>query len=129
MRLIPIVFLALLAACATPLERCVSQARASLTAAESELRELEQILARGYAIEYRTRSYPVFVTCVDGDGDPYPCVRERTQRVPKRVPVNLVRVAQRADEIRARLPALQTSADTGAAQCRNVYADSLAEQR
>ncbi|ETX28080.1 hypothetical protein RISW2_09915 [Roseivivax isoporae LMG 25204] len=113
-----------LAACATPVERCVSQATESLRAAEGELKELEATLARGYAVETEIRTYPVFVTCggYRTGVAPYPCVRDRVVRSPKRVPVDLAEVRRRASDIRERLPALQASADQGAAQCRAAYA-------
>ncbi|MHA6346566.1 hypothetical protein [Roseivivax sp. CAU 1761] len=113
--------LLLLAACATPVERCVTQATEGLRAAEAELRTLEATLARGYAVEERVRSHPVFTTCGFGP-ERRPCVAERVVRVPRKVPVNLVEVRRRADELRARLPELQRSADAGAGQCRAAYA-------
>ncbi|WP_306131451.1 excinuclease ABC subunit B [Roseivivax marinus] len=128
MRALPILGLLLLAACATPLERCVSQARSSLTAAETELRDLERTIARGYAIEYRVRTYPVYTTCRGYKGTIHPCWRDRVQRVPRRVNVNMDEVRRRAADLRARIPALSASADRGAEQCRATYAQIAAQE-
>lgn len=123
-RLSPFLLLAAglgLAGCATPVERCVSQASRSAAAAETELRELEATLARGYAVETSVRTYPVMATC-----GPYkarrPCIADRVVRVPRRVPVNLAQVNRRAEELRAELPGLRRAAERGAAQCRSAYA-------
>ncbi|SLN51686.1 hypothetical protein ROJ8625_02583 [Roseivivax jejudonensis] len=126
--LLPVLVL-LLHGCATPLERCVSQARASQSAAENELRELERTLARGYATERRVRTRPVFGSCYAGPGKRYPCVGERAYPYTARVKVDLGQVQRRADELRARLPALTRSAEAGAAQCRAAYAASLAPEQ
>ncbi|SFE57802.1 hypothetical protein [Roseivivax sediminis] len=128
MRRLSLAFLLVLAACATPLERCVSQAGARVAAAEDELRELERTLARGYAVEIDVRTVPVFTTCYYGKHGRRPCVADRVQRFPRRVPVDLTEVRRRAEEIRASLPDMREAAQAGAAQCRTLHADSLAPQ-
>lgn len=111
-----------LAACLSPLERCVQQATESLRAAETELAELQATLARGYALEKRIVTYPVYTTCVNhGDDQIYPCFRDVARTVTKRVPVNLDVVQRRAEELRRVIPELRPAAEAGAAQCRAAY--------
>lgn len=70
-----------LAACQSPMERCVAQATESLRAAERELASAEATLARGHALETRRRSIPIYTSCRAGDGRVYPCFRDWEQEV------------------------------------------------
>ncbi|MCE0505308.1 excinuclease ABC subunit B [Roseivivax sp. GX 12232] len=112
-----------LAACQSPMERCVAQATESLRAAERELASAEATLARGHAIETRRRSIPIYTSCRAGDGRIYPCFRDWEQEVTVKVPVDLARVAARAETLRADIAALRPVAAEGAAQCRAVLGE------
>lgn len=124
MRLAFLFPLLLLAACATPVERCVNQASATYRAAFAELQQAEATLARGYALRRVQVSVPYFGRCRDSDGELYPCFRERYQTVTRRENVDLEQVRRRAQDLRNQLPGLQRSADAGATQCRAVYAEA-----
>lgn len=119
-----LLLLPLLAACASPMERCVSQATAPLRSAERELSRLETVLARGYAI--RTKEIPTYrpELCRDSDGKIRTCFEWDEIEIETIERVDLFQVRRRADDIRARLPALQASADAGAAQCRTLLAET-----
>lgn len=116
----------ILAACATPVERCVNQASAAYRATFDELREAEATLARGYALRRVQVSVPFYTTCRGPKKRRYPCFRERYQTVTRRENVDLTEVRSRTQDLRAQLPALQRSADTGATQCRAIYAEAEA---
>jgi hypothetical protein len=66
--------LALLAACGTPLERCVLRAERDVRLLTEELAERQGNLIRGYAIETRIvpRLGPAW--CRDGEGRVYSCI-------------------------------------------------------
>ena len=61
--------LLLLAACATPLERCVNQATRELRTVEALIAETEANIARGYAIEEERVPYSYFTWCARDDDD------------------------------------------------------------
>ncbi|MGG7644882.1 hypothetical protein ACQ5SP_08775 [Rhodovulum sp. YNF3179] len=61
--------LLVLAACATPLERCVTQATRELRTVEGLIAETEANIARGYAIEEERVPYSYFTWCARGDVD------------------------------------------------------------
>ncbi len=100
-RLLPIAGLAatlLLAACATPREACIAQARGSLRVLQELAAESRANLARGYALETRTDIRVVRGTCTgtneDGSTFTFPC--EETQTRDRRVPVPIDLTAEAA---------------------------------
>ena len=111
-----------LAACMSPLERCVAQANRSLWAAEAELREREATLARGYALEQRTRTIPFYTTCrervINGPDRFYTCFRDVVRTRTVRVPVDLVVIRARISALKTEISALHPAAEAAAAQCR-----------
>ncbi|QFS84049.1 hypothetical protein FIU97_14940 [Roseivivax sp. THAF40] len=108
-----------LAACLSPLERCVEQANRSLWAAEAELRETEATLARGFALESVESSVPFYTTCYDeGLGQRVPCFEDVTSTRTVRVPVNLDEVRRRRDDLRREIAELRPAAEAAAQTCR-----------
>ena len=117
----PFAVLFLLAACATPAERCLSDASAAYRAALTEQGRIAQDLGRGYT--YRTKFERVtrWVTCRGPNGAPYPCRDSDMQPVTRKVPVDRAALQARLDGIVARLPALRQAAAADQAQCRALY--------
>lgn len=116
-------FLLILAACATPVERCVNQAEKPYRQALAEDRELAETLARGYEIRSVRVPFQKFTRCENSKGTVYPCWRTYYRWVDRRVRVDLDEVRARKAEIAARLPSLQAAASAGSAQCRAAYPD------
>ncbi|SIS97280.1 hypothetical protein SAMN05421759_10861 [Roseivivax lentus] len=109
----------LLAACLSPLERCVEQANRSLWAAEEELREIEATLARGYALETVETTVPFYTTCYDSSLDRrVPCFEDLTRTRTIRVEVDEAELRRRRDELAAQIVVLRPGAEAAAAECR-----------
>ena len=82
--------LLLLAACATPEQRCVGPTMAELRTVERLIAETERNIARGYAIAREPGVRTRLTTCLPGDG-PYtfcvydqPVVRDRPVAIDRR---------------------------------------------
>ncbi len=111
--------LLLLAACQSPLERCVAQANRSLWDAEAELREIEATLARGYALETEERTIPFYTTCYDEFAERrVPCFEDVTHRRTVRVLVDLDVLRARRDALQASIRDLRPAAEAAAQTCR-----------
>jgi hypothetical protein len=114
-RILP--FLLLLAACATPQERCINDAAAPYRAALKERAEIAKTLSRGfdYVTEFETRR--VFTRCRTKDGDFYPCWDRETRPVTRRVPIDRSTLEVRDAQLARDLPGLERAAERGAAAC------------
>ena len=117
--LIP-VFL-LLAACATPQERCINDAAAPYRAALKERAEIAKSLSRGfdYVTEYETRR--VFTRCEVSDGKFVPCWDRETYPVTRRVPVDRAALQARDAQLARDLPGLDRAADRGTTACLQAF--------
>lgn len=115
LRFIPI--LLLLAACATPQERCINDAAAPYRAALKERAEIAETLSRGfdYVTEFRTRR--VFTRCKTHDGGWVPCWDRETYPVTRRVAIDRDVLQRRDAQLARDLPGLQRAAERGAAAC------------
>lgn len=114
-RLIPI--LLLLAACATPQERCINDAAAPYRAALKERAEIATTLSRGFdwVTEYQTRR--VFTRCKTHDGGWVPCWDRQTYPVTRRVPIDRTALQTRDAQLARDLPGFERTAERGAAAC------------
>nr|WP_283254924.1 excinuclease ABC subunit B [Marivita sp. GX14005] len=113
--------LALLAACATPQERCINDAAAPYRAALKERAEIAETLARGfdYVTEFRTRR--VFTRCHRADGGFVPCWDRETYPVTRRVPIDRAVLTARDAQLARDLPALEKAAQRGADACLAAF--------
>lgn len=89
--IIPLMTLLLIAACATPQQKCISQASLTLRKAERKAAKIEQDLARGYAIHRETVLVPTVEICTDAKGKSYQCIDHdhRTIRTPVAIDADL----------------------------------------
>ena len=115
MRMIP--FLLLLAACATPQERCINDAAAPYRAALKERAAIAKSLSRGfdYVTEFETRR--VFTHCKVGKDGWVPCWDRKTYPVTRRVPIDRDSLTKRDAQLARDLPSLERAAERGAAAC------------
>lgn len=113
--------LLLLAACATPQERCINDAAAPYRAALKERADIAKSLARGFDIvtEYRTRR--VFTRCKTKDGGWVPCWDRETSPVTRRVPVDPAELKARDAQLARDLPRLERAAERGTAACLQAF--------
>ena len=123
--------LALLSACATPRDVCVSQQTRDLRVVDELIAEDEATLARGYALDRRTELRSRLTLCTGlsrGNGRLSTGVRycsapeTRTRVVPQAV--NLREVSARLEGLRAKRAELSAQASRGIAACRARFADT-----
>jgi len=120
--------LALVAACVSEQDSCVSNASRDLTIVNQLIAETRANVSRGYALEERTDMTTIEKVCEivqDGGGIlRVPC----NEMVPNRsmVPVAIDLVAEQAklDSLLARQPQMQAQANAAIEQCRLYYPDS-----
>ncbi len=119
MRRLALIVLIPLAACATPRQQCERAAVRELNTVSKLIVELEQNIARGYAIERRVEPHVTMRFCLgERDNEDVGLVfcRETEQRVVKRA------VAIDIDSERDKLTALRAKRD----ELRRIAADALA---
>lgn len=123
--------LALLAACATPQERCVSQATRDLRIVDRLVGESQRTLARGYGIERYQTSRPTWRQCGwypqrlrDGRivaGAPRMCWDDEVVTRERAVAVNLNEEAQTLESLQSKRNALVRTSNAAVAQCQALY--------
>jgi hypothetical protein len=117
--LIPICLI--LAACATPQERCINDAAGPYQAALSERAKIATSLSRGfdYVTEYETRR--VFTRCKTKDGGWVGCWDRETYPVTRRVPVDRASLQARDAQLARDLPQLERAAERGTQACLKAF--------
>ena len=117
--------LALLAACATPQERCIRQGASEQTRLVNEVRETEANISRGYAIHRQTVPETIFHTCRRiRDGKVvgyYPCPETYYRTVETPVSINIGEERKKLRGLKDALPGASKRASEAAAQCRIQY--------
>ena len=113
--------LALLAACATPQEACISQARAEVAALEARISTAQGNIERGYAIHRQTVPYTYVDSCLDDAGALYPCEKSGTRIEETPVAIDVAEERAKLARYRAELPVLKAQAQAQIAQCRIAY--------
>lgn len=122
--LIPLCALALLAACATPQERCLRDAAAPWREALEERARIARDLARGYTFETEFERVTRYRICRANKDTVYPCWETDMQPVTKRVPVDAAVLQSRDAELARALPGLRAAAERDTAQCRILYPET-----
>lgn len=94
--------LALLAltACATPQQRCISDAAQTLRKAERKANRIEANIDRGYAIHRQTILVPVAETCEDAKGNSYACVDHDHRTIETPVAIDIAEERRKLAELR-----------------------------
>ena len=130
-RLVPLSLLALLAACGTPQEQCISQNTRDLRTVEKLIQEAQTNLQRGYALDKRTERYRTFEPCLlpsppDANGNPQPprramCpdTKTRSYTVPKSIDLDLE--ARKLAQLQDKHKVLLRQAESVVAQCKAKY--------
>ena len=117
--------LALLAACATPQERCIRQGATEQTRLLGEIKVTEGNIARGYAIHRQTLPETVFYRCRRiHDGKVvgyYPCPETIYRTIETPVPIVVAEERKKLRGLKDALPGAQDRAAEAAAQCRLHY--------
>ena len=117
--------LALLAACATPREQCISDVTRDTKVLSSLINEVRGNLARGYALDRRqdVRSIPKTCRARDEDGELFRFRCDETQTVTTVVPVAIDLNAERAKlaSLEERFAQSQAASNQAVAQCIAVH--------
>lgn len=117
---------AVLSGCATPKDRCISNATQQYRSVESALATAEGNITRGYAIHTQRVPYTVNQTCFRTDPYtkmtiPYSCpsTQYRTETTP--VAIDIAEERQKAAQYRNMLPELRRQATQGVQQCNAQF--------
>ncbi|MBT0958335.1 hypothetical protein IV417_13160 [Alphaproteobacteria bacterium KMM 3653] len=117
---------ALLAACGTPYEQCVSRAERDVRVLDRLIGEVEGNIARGYGLRKETYTVTVHSTCVvgkkkDGKRKTEPCLKERVQT--RNVPEAIDLGAERAKlaSMKAERTKKANAAQANIASCAAQY--------
>lgn len=114
--------LALLAACATPQQQCLSQNSVELRAVQSQISSIEATLARGYALHVQRVPYTAMGVCFSkAKGGAYPCPETRWRDDERPVAVDMNDQRARLSALKKKLPALQKAYTNAEAACRAAY--------
>ncbi len=120
-RLSAVAAFALLAACATPQEACISQAQADVRALEARIATAQGNIERGYAIHRQSVPYTYVDVCFDDTGTAYQCQQNATRIEETPVTIDVAEERAKLARYRAQLPALRAKAQAQIAQCRLTY--------
>ncbi|RYI19464.1 MAG: hypothetical protein EON48_09165 [Acetobacteraceae bacterium] len=127
MKRLSLLALAVLAACGTPQEQCISRNTRDLRTVDRLIKETEGNLARGYAFETITVYEDYWTTCAapaTAEGEPAklrPCLDERavTEQRPKAIDLNAE--ARKLDSLNAKRKDLSRQAEKVIAACKTQY--------
>ncbi|MGR3375578.1 excinuclease ABC subunit B [Salipiger abyssi] len=121
---IPLTALLLLAACATPQERCLRDAAGPWRAALKERERIAEDLARGFTYETKFEERTRFRWCAGGTGQLYPCWESDAQPVTRRIPVDAEALRARDAELARALPELRRAAEADMERCRVAFPEA-----
>ena len=116
-----ILALALLAACATPLQKCVNDAQRQHKALITAIATAQGNLDRGYAIHRQRVPYTYWGYCHNAYGHSYFCPKTRTRLVETPVRIDLDEERKKLTALKRQLPATQRRADDAIGQCHALY--------
>ncbi len=125
---------ALLVACGTPQEQCISAGTRDLRTVEALISQTEGNLQRGYALEERVREEKTFGFCqppaqpAPPPGElppppppPEPCWKTEVKTVTEAVAIDLEAEARKLKQLKQKRAGLQRQAEQLAAECRVRY--------
>ena len=117
--------LALLAACATPREQCISDVSRDFRVLNSLVAQTQANLARGYAVVEEQEVRTVRRSCrgrnSDGDTFRFRCDRTQTFTTTRPVAIDLAAEQSKLDGLLARQSQAKALSDQRIAQCINVH--------
>ena len=111
----------LLAACATPQQRCIAQATADTRALEAQIKTTEATIERGYALHRQSIPYTQTRVCYDKKRRPFPCNRTRFHPLETPVTVDLGQERAKLAQMKAKLAKLKPKAVATTEACRRSY--------
>ena len=118
----PVVALAFLGACQTPLEACLSRADAPAADLREELAERRANLTRGYRLDRHIVQVPEFRRCaVPNSTETYPCTEWVDTVQTRRAPIDPRVEAEAIALLERQLTRASTQAAQDARTCRATY--------
>lgn len=113
--------LALIAACATPQEQCISTASNEVRSMQKLIHTTQGNIARGYAIHRHTESYQVPDICHDKNKKPYRCFDTEYRTIETPVTINIAEERRKLAGLKNRLPAATRKMRAGVANCQAQF--------
>ena len=120
---------ALLAACGTPQEQCISTGTRDLRTVDRLIAEAQGNIDRGYALEDVTITQEHWGYCEQPQppgqppAGPVPCMIEHDVTVQKPVAIDLADEAKKLEGLKAKRAELARAAEPIIAQCKEEYPD------
>lgn len=128
-RILLIAPIVLLAACATPRERCIQRETRDLRILDGLIAETRTNIGRGYAVEDYTVTVPDWDLCptgIDAAGNPLParmCLEERVETRTRPVAIDLAAETAKLEGMLAKRDQLAREAEASIALCRTQHPD------
>ena len=113
----------LLAACATPQQRCINTASNTVRTLRADIKTAQGNVERGYAVHTSRESYQVMDVCYNSDGKPYPCLETRYRTVETPVAIDVEAERRKLAEYERRLPAAGRQMNAEISSCRLRFPD------
>ena len=110
--------LALLAACATPQERCINTAANQVRTMQSLISTTQSNIARGYALHRSQKPYEALYICFDKDQKPYNCFHTEYRTVETPVTIDVAEERRKLAQLKRRLPSEKRKMDAAITSCR-----------
>ena len=113
--------LILLGACATPQKQCIARETAEYRAVSAQIEELEETLARGYALHRQTVPYTKTRICHVKGKRYVPCPTTRFHTIETPVSVDIDDTREKLARLKAQRTKLAPAAATARAACIRAY--------
>lgn len=107
----------LLAACATPEERCVRAAWEDYNRTKSRISVAQRNVDRGYAVHEQTREHSYIDICYDSEKKPYKCEQVRYETIETPVAIDVRQERRKIAEYEAQLAKQRVRAKERERQC------------
>jgi hypothetical protein len=118
---LPIFAVSLLAACATPQERCVSSAKRDYNAIQQRVNKVQSDIARGYAVHKTREPFTVMGTCVNKNKEYYSCPRTDYRVVEKPVSLDIAQERVKLKDLENRASIAYDRMIDQVSQCRYIH--------
>ncbi len=118
---LPLALFLILAACATPQQKCIADASAEHDGLVAQAQVLRGNIDRGYAIHRQDVPYTYLGTCYYSTGEAYPCMQTRTRVQETPVAIDVAEERRKLAAVEARIPAVRARTDAAIAQCRIAH--------
>ena len=110
-----------LGACATPQAQCIARETAEYRAVSKQIRELEETVARGYALHRQSIPYTETRICRPKDKPAFACPRTRFHTIETPVSVDMGDARKKLSRLKAHRSKIEPEALASRAACIRAY--------